>query len=145
MLLLLTAACGGDDGVPRGPAAFGTLAIEWSIDDETAPARCEALGSNGFEALLFRPGGARWTEIEAPCDDFLIEVDVSAGTYFIRSRLVDPFDRSVTRQVDSAYFNVNLTERTSVSVDFPPRTFLGGGGSGGEAGGGAGGEAGSSD
>lgn len=142
-LLLLACACGGDDAPPRGAPSYGTLVIEWSIDGEKVPMRCEGLGSNGFEALLHRLGSARFVEVEAPCDDFRIELNASTGTYFVRARLVDPFDRSATTQVVSDYFDVTLAATTTMSLNFPPGTFLGGGGGGGDAG--AGGEAGASD
>ena len=101
----------------------GTLRLSWTIDGRAAASDCDALGANGFEAELEDHGLALF-EIEAPCDDFEIEVEVPEGSYRARTRLVDAFDRSRTWRIQTVGFTVREGDVTSISVDFPSGTSI---------------------
>lgn len=119
-LLLLGAAC--SDDVRARPASpprpTGTLELEWSIDGQSDPALCDALGASAFEVLIFDQGffvGER----EAPCADFEMRLDLLTDDYVARTTIVDQYDFPVTRRIVEDFFLIAEDRTTHLSIDFP--------------------------
>ena len=124
-------ACGGgddddvviveEDDVVVDPV--GQLTLLWSIDGTTDPGACDFYGADRLELVIFDEV-ALLEEIEAPCEDFGVTVDLLDGFYEAEATLVDPADASVTVTEEINNMDVVAETELVIELDFPVGSFL---------------------
>lgn len=101
----------------------GTLTVEWSIDGYADPVDCDVNRVDWLELAIYDGADQFVTEIEAPCDDFGVSVDLPDGVYTFDATLVDGADRAATTTLTLSVDVVGGTELV-VPINFPARSFL---------------------
>jgi hypothetical protein len=126
-LALGAVGCGDDDDelpIVVVPDQFGTLTTEWLTLGTTDPATCAIVGADRFELLLYDEFGGFFSEAEAPCESFVLTVELPEGRFSADATLVDALDRTVS--TTSTLDGLDIVRDTDlvVTVDFPPGSIL---------------------
>lgn len=112
-----------DAGVPQS----GSLELSWTIGGETRAADCTRIGAEALEASVFDQG---WFvgELEAPCEDFTVDVDLVVDDYVVRMLLVDELDLPASDRIVFDRVVIREDRTTTLEVDFPANGFEADGG-----------------
>jgi hypothetical protein len=112
------------DGRPS-PSGAGTLTMLWTVDGTTDPDACIYLGGGPIDfELLIDEGTEAVADVQAPCEDFGLSVDLSPGTYTGYATLVDLNDDAVTTTLPLERLVIVEDTELTVDVDFPLESFL---------------------
>lgn len=114
------------DGRPSpSPSGTGTLTMLWTVDGTTDPDACYYLGGGPIDfELLIDEGTEAVADVQAPCEDFGLSVDIRPGTYTGYATLVDLNDDAVTTTLPLERLVVVEDTELTVDVDFPPGSFI---------------------
>jgi hypothetical protein len=115
-----------DDGYDYGWAEddWGTLTVEWSVDDSFDRDACADFGADYMELIVYDRRGRTETEVEASCDDFDVTIDLPSGSYSLDATLIDRRDRAVTTTLALDDVRVYEDDETLLPLDFPADSLL---------------------
>jgi hypothetical protein len=112
------------DGHPS-PIGEGTLTMLWTVDGTTDPDACYDLGGGPIDfELLIDEGTEAVADVQAPCEDFGLSVNVRPGTYTGYATLVDMNDDAVTTTLPLERLVIVEDTELTVDVDFPLESFI---------------------
>lgn len=113
-----------NDGNPA-PFGSGTLTVLWTVDGTIDPDACYDLGGGetDFE-LLIDDGTEAVAEVQSPCEDFGLSVDLAPGTYTGYTTLVDRYDNPVTTTLRLDHLAIVEDTELTADIDFPVGSFL---------------------
>lgn len=121
---LMVMACGADED--PAPLDTGLLTVEWSVLSGFDPGACVTFGADAMELVIFDDFGGVVTEVEAPCEDFVVTVELFDGFYSADVTLVDPADFAITTTQVLEDLDVVAGTELVVEVDFPSGSFVAG-------------------
>jgi len=113
-----------DDVIIVTPTPTGLLTTQWSIDGSFAPTSCFAVGAYDFELVLYDDLDVFFEEVQVPCEDFSLTIDLPVGRYSADATLVDPgdFAISLTQILDDLL--ILESSELVVDVNFPANDLL---------------------
>ena len=121
-----TPACGDSepDRVVVVDPPTGTLTVEYTIQGETVPSHCAFYGASDVELVVYDDLGYIVADRYAPCESYLVSVELYPGLYGADVTLVDPFNNAVSVTAPLDGLDVVRDTELVVLVDFPPGSFL---------------------
>jgi len=122
-LLSLSSGC-IIDARHTGTSRTGFLSIDWTIEGVDDPYLCDYYVVDAMELVLYDRFGYIVTEIEAPCEDFTVTIELSPGIYDADATLVGFRDEAATFTEPLDGLDVVPDTELVVEMDFPPRSFL---------------------
>lgn len=105
-----------------GPGT-GTVSVAWTIEGSTSPARCADAGADALAIDIYDLDGQRITTVNAPCEDFLADIEIDPGAYSLDLTLVDAHDHAMTTTL-TLDADVREGAETDLDIDFPHSSFL---------------------
>lgn len=125
--LLLTLAgvvsgCGGETEVlvPNQ----GRLTLTWSVESSQSGSACTAVDADHIEIVVFDAFGRQIDVVDANCEDFVVSIDLPAGTYSVDATLVDSADRSASTTLPIDNLRVTGGTELIVDTDFPLSSII---------------------
>ncbi len=121
-LALTSAGCIVSTPQDVGPGT-GLLSVAWTIEGSTSPAGCADAGADALAIDIYDFDGRRITTLNAPCEDFLADIDIDPGSYSLDLTLVDTHDHAMTTTL-TLDADVREGGETDLDIDFPYSSFL---------------------
>jgi hypothetical protein len=121
---LSCAGCSVEAGISVPEPARGTLTVDWSVDGSQDPLACDDFGAFDFELIVYDDAGRPFTTTTAPCEDFIITVELPEGYYSADATLIDPAAKAVTVTKPIDDIDVIAGDDLTIEIDFPPSSFL---------------------
>ncbi len=102
----------------------GFLTVEWSIEGTFDPFLCDFYVVDEMEVVVFDRFGNFVLDEDAPCEDFVMTIELFPDLYHAEATLVGFADESAT--ITEPIDNVEIFSGTElvVELDFPPGSFL---------------------
>jgi hypothetical protein len=124
-LSALTSGClvTSDPGPPVIVADNGLLTLDWTVDGVADPDECDQSSSASIELLVMTRGGSVVGDYLEYCDEFVMSVELSPGSYYAEAALLDARDVARTTSVSLGDFEIFGNDELFVSVDFPASSF----------------------
>lgn len=121
----LTPGCvvSSDPGPPVVIADNGLLTVDWTIDGYADPDECDQSSALGISVLVTTWTGALIGDYFAYCDEFVISIELSPGSYYAEATLLDARDRPRTTTVSLGNFEIFGNDELFLAIDFPASSF----------------------
>lgn len=105
-----------------GPST-GLLSVAWTVESSTSPAACDDVAADTLAIDVYDLAGRRITTVNAPCEDFVANIELDPGSYSLDLTLVDTLDHAVTTTLPLDV-DIRPDAETDVDIDFPSSSFL---------------------
>ena len=100
-----------------------TITVEWSVDGSQRASACADYDVDYAHITIDNPHGFFY-EVDVPCEDFGIDIDLPADRYQISVQLFDSGDHRLTEEALTDELNLFEGDVENVLLDFPDRSFI---------------------
>jgi hypothetical protein len=111
------------DGGRGGYDYDSTITVEWTIDGSQSSGACADYRVDYAHVSIDNPDGFFY-EDDIPCEDFGVDIDLPADTYWVTVQLFDSRDVPATRTARTDGRPVRPGRVDNVVLEFPDDSFL---------------------
>jgi hypothetical protein len=109
---------------PGPPARTGTLTVAWTVAGSRSPVSCSQFGAYDLELTIEDRFSRPVTEVDAPCTDFTVTVDLPEGVYEAEAVFVDSRSNEVSTKLPLRNVRITQGSDLTIDVDFPNTSRL---------------------
>ncbi len=109
---------------PSPPARTGTLTVAWTVTGSRSPVSCSQFGAYDLELTIEDRFSRPVTQVNAPCTDFTVTVDLPEGVYEAEAVFVDSRSNEVSTRLPLENVRITAKSDLTIDVDFPSSSRL---------------------